>query len=55
MIPVDDLITKVRAYNPKTNEDLLRRAYENPLARPRMTGSTAIRASPISRIPSKWR
>ena len=27
MIPVDDLITRVRAYNPKTNEELLRAAY----------------------------
>ncbi|WP_322866769.1 RelA/SpoT family protein [Aquicoccus sp. G2-2] len=28
MIPVDDLIEKVRAYNPRTDEDKLRRAYE---------------------------
>ena len=27
MIPVDDLIAKVRAYNPKTNKDKLREAY----------------------------
>lgn len=27
MIPVDDLITRVCAYNPKTNQDLLRAAY----------------------------
>jgi GTP pyrophosphokinase/guanosine-3',5'-bis(diphosphate) 3'-pyrophosphohydrolase len=28
MIPVDDLIALVRNYNPKTNEDLLRKAYD---------------------------
>ncbi|UYV37918.1 bifunctional (p)ppGpp synthetase/guanosine-3',5'-bis(diphosphate) 3'-pyrophosphohydrolase [Rhodobacteraceae bacterium D3-12] len=28
MIPVDDLINKVRTYNPKTNQDMLRAAYE---------------------------
>ena len=27
MIPVDDLITKVRAYNPKTNATMLQAAY----------------------------
>jgi len=28
MIPVDDLIALVRSYNPHTNEDVLRRAYD---------------------------
>ncbi len=28
MIPADDLVNLIRAYNPKTNEDLIRAAYD---------------------------
>jgi guanosine-3',5'-bis(diphosphate) 3'-pyrophosphohydrolase len=50
MIDADDLLSLVRNYNPKTNEALIRGAYD--YARGCMTGRNAIRASPISRIPS---
>ena len=32
MIPADDLVELVRAYNPKTNEKLIREAYDFGLA-----------------------
>ena len=32
MIPADDLVELVRAYNPKTNEKLIREAYDYGLA-----------------------
>jgi guanosine-3',5'-bis(diphosphate) 3'-pyrophosphohydrolase len=50
MIDADDLLSLVRNYNPKTNEALIRGAYD--YARRMHEGQNAIRASPISPIRS---
>ena len=43
LIEVDDLIDRVRAYNPRTNQDLIRAAYDPMLPHAAKDASFALR------------